>query len=162
MSKATTLPEHPRSSRDRQCSYAPHPLKGGAGQEQSNRKDQTMPIPTITPTTIHPNKHTRIVTITCPYCGNAHTHGWPHDTLDTPGHRIAHCGQGSYRITYPTNYDETTALDQWLTHLNIPHIATAAQSEGGLPFRAGSENGGDVRDNSATTATKPQFGRVAS
>lgn len=39
-----------------------------------------------------PTPTTRLVRIDCPYCHNAHTHGWPYeDGNKQPGHRISHC-----------------------------------------------------------------------
>ena len=38
-------------------------------------------------------------TVECPYCGKEHQHGAPSTKeLRNPGHRIAHCGKGSYEI----------------------------------------------------------------
>lgn len=41
----------------------------------------------------------RIVEVACPFCHRKHTHGWPVQDGDAdPGHRIAHCGHGSYEV----------------------------------------------------------------
>ena len=35
-------------------------------------------------------RHTRIVSVACPFCQHVHTHGWPAKSLDV-GLRVAHC-----------------------------------------------------------------------
>lgn len=61
-----------------------------------------MKYPTVTPTSVRPNRSNPgayIVTITCPYCHREHTHGLPVGDAEA-GHRHSHCGQGNgYFIT---------------------------------------------------------------
>ncbi len=42
----------------------------------------------------------RSVGVRCPFCGRTHRHGWPAGESE-PGHRLAHCMLGDYRIEAP-------------------------------------------------------------
>lgn len=46
---------------------------------------------------VRPGRSTRSVVVRCPHCGRQHCHGWPYN-CDTVGHRLAHCGRGSYFV----------------------------------------------------------------
>lgn len=67
--------------------------------EVRDRRLQVAPVVRVTPT-----KTTRLIVVTCPFCGRPHTHGWPYGGGD-PGHRVAHCVgaglAGSYLIEAP-------------------------------------------------------------
>ena len=42
----------------------------------------------------------RLVYVYCPYCHEAHRHGWPQEAKqEAPGHRFSHCAD--FAIRYP-------------------------------------------------------------
>lgn len=47
-------------------------------------------IPVARVLSVRELRHTRVVSIACPFCRRTHQHGWPLDAPDV-GLRVAHC-----------------------------------------------------------------------
>ena len=56
------------------------------------------PDPVALVIAVEESRDARTVRVRCPLCGAVHVHGWPPDEDGAPGHRVAHCGRGGYRI----------------------------------------------------------------
>lgn len=74
----------------------------------------TTPHAMVTAVHVHKSGRSRTVEISCPYCGETHTHGWPF-TSEAPGHRVEHCvdrapASCGYVIDAPVGY---AGEDHW-------------------------------------------------
>lgn len=65
------------------------------------------PVPVARVLSVRELRHTRIVSVACPYCRRTHQHGWPWGMADV-GHRVAHChDRRGYLVPIPTTTKET-------------------------------------------------------
>lgn len=89
------------------CETRPVTSRTGSLNTDDDISISTTPVALIVSVT--PYRHTRAVTIICPFCSREHEHGWPYpddfDDVDTaPGSRAPHCGYKLRHLAGPAYY----------------------------------------------------------
>jgi len=86
---------------------SPHERSRGGNPGSEPSTDPTTPtvadpsdVPHVVAARVVTTRHTRLVSVHCPYCGRRHGHGVPFGNLATR-HRLAECGRGEYAIVLP-------------------------------------------------------------